>query len=189
MRIVLVNPSAEQLAATFSAQVARANGNRRTRLLDEDRPARVEKVVGAESGCEEAHGGHVANAYGYPAAATGLWYAWATDRAGNKHVAIEAKEVSASKGAGVGLPFTSKTAEMFARLGLSWLVIYPHLEQYRRPDAAGLTADEAAFRKSIKAKPGDHARWLVLADWLDEQGRADDAGVIRSFLMPAGVAA
>lgn len=39
--------------------------------------------------------------------------------------------------------------------------------------------DKATFLRSIKAKPNDYGLQLVFADWLEEQGEADEAAAIR----------
>jgi uncharacterized protein (TIGR02996 family) len=38
---------------------------------------------------------------------------------------------------------------------------------------------EAAFLAALHAEPNDEATWLALADWLDEDGRADRAELVR----------
>jgi uncharacterized protein (TIGR02996 family) len=38
---------------------------------------------------------------------------------------------------------------------------------------------EAAFLAALHAEPNDEATWLALADWLDEDGQADPAELVR----------
>jgi uncharacterized protein (TIGR02996 family) len=44
-----------------------------------------------------------------------------------------------------------------------------------------MTTDETAFRAAIDAAPLDAAPWHVFADWLDEQGREEEAAAARAW--------
>lgn len=49
------------------------------------------------------------------------------------------------------------------------------------PANSPLTPDEVAFLAAIHASPEDLAPRLVFADWLDEQGRHEDADYHRKW--------
>jgi hypothetical protein len=86
--------------AIFGA-VARANNNRRTRLLDGRRVLQDIALViehGAKTGQQarlHLHGGHVANSYGYPAVATASRVVYDPE---HEVVLIEVKVANATKG-------------------------------------------------------------------------------------------
>src|SRR5262245_3849972 len=182
---VLINPTTKRLIAEFSRQIRTANRSRVSRILPLRQPLSVRDILTVAQGFKVGHAGRTVRTHRYPSYSTGLWYAWATDRRGDKHVIIQASEVSArTDGARIG-PFPKPTVDKFVRLRLTWLLMYRHLENYRQPNWTAWNSEERTFRMKIRAKLEDHARWLIFADWLDEHDRAEDARIIRLFLLPA----
>lgn len=180
MRIVLVNPNLRQVRQAIADAQSAANGTLRTRTIADHEIADWAKdVKGRKNGRHSIHGGHVANAYKYPASAAAIYCFWSTDVYGRKHVLIVGHQVNAKAGSGIGHPFAVNVREKLAAEKRFMELVYP--EQYVTTAAIQKAAEgERPFLRAIKAAPKDAAPRLVFADWLDEQGQAERAAEIRA---------
>jgi uncharacterized protein (TIGR02996 family) len=174
MKVVLVNPTRKQVVKALSDAVAEANGNMRTRTVSDQQVADWAKdVTGTKSGRHSIHGGHVANAYRYPATAAAVYCYWAKDAQGRKHVLICGHQVSARKGSGIGHPLTQPTRDKLEAEGRMIECVYPHL-YVSAPDVKGSPEEERPFLRAIANTPKDAGVRLVYADWLQERDRPAD---------------
>lgn len=184
MNIVLVNPTLRQLRKAISQAQIDANGNMRTRTIGDNTISEwATDAKRTKAGRHSSHGGHVANAYKYPAYAAAMFCYWATDMHGRKHVWIVGHTVSAKKGSGVGHPQALPTREKLEEEKRCIEIVYPcqHITDgdIRRVESE----DEKGFLRAIKKNHKDAAVRLVYADWLTEQGRTKAADTIRSIWM------
>jgi uncharacterized protein (TIGR02996 family) len=175
------------LAALQSA-LAAANGNMRARTLSDSIAIDVAPIVtGKQSGRKSYHGGSVANAYKYPATAAALYCYWARLN-GRKHVLIVGHQVNAKSGSGIGHPIAAPTRDKLDAEGRLIELVYP-AQYVADADIARAKDEERPFLRAIKKTPTDAAPRLIYADWLDEQGRTDEAIEIRSIWMKTAATA
>lgn len=174
---VIVSPTREQLVALFAEATAAANGNGRSRLVDERNEYRADLVLTHPSGCSDVNGGGVANSYGYRAESSVLNYVWATDAAGNKHVRVLAARVSCSgRHVSTLMPGTRKQQEKLQDADMEFALIYADLFRFYA---------DGPLSKKYRT---DKGAWAVYADKLTDDGQAELADRIRLFCMAPATA-
>lgn len=187
MRIVLVNPTLRQLREAISEAQADANGDKRSRTIADHQIADWAKnVKSRKNGRHSVHGGHVANAYKYPASAAAIYCYWATDQHGRKHVLVVGHQVNAKAGSGIGHPISINVREKLESEKRLLELVYPG-QHVTDGDIRRAAEGERPFLRAIKAAPKDAAPRLVFADWLDENGQSERAKAIREIWMAPAV--
>ena len=184
MDLLIVNPTCrEQVANAIIEAVAAANKSYRARTVYiSDRMAShwAQSVEEHPCGRLEDNGGGVANSYGYRAESSAVAVVWATDASGMKHIRIQGSRMSCS-GRHVGSLLGHRTQQQkLADQDAELVLVYDQLKQLW----AGNDQTPAGFSRKLKKNAQDAVTWLVLADYLEERDRMEEATLIRRFFAP-----
>lgn len=185
--LIVAPTSREQIenAILRAADVAN-KGARSWRVgLEKVANAWAREVCQAPCGRLEDNGGGVANSYGYRASSSAVAVVWATDVGGVKHVRIKGGRMSCS-GRSVGSLLGNRAQQQkLAGQEGEFILVYDklfHLWHSNEPALAG-------FSKKLKKDVQDVTSWLMLADWLKEHTRDEEAALVRMFFAPVEVVA
>lgn len=180
IRITMIDP-AGPIDLLYRADVLKRviafNGNRLTCTLKVQEVTNIaEQVFRNPSGHHRVDGGPVPRRN---MRTTIVTMVWATDNNGMKHVRIEVASKTALLWGNLDTIVPNITARVqYQGLGLLHLAVYPqlystvaagwspyyHHDDFRRHERA------SKFIRLIEKNLTDAVNWLVLADWLDEQG-------------------